>query len=190
MIKTAIVGNIASGKSAAENILIELGYKVLDTDKVCHRLLGELAEVKEYFKDFDVFENGEISRVKLGKLVFYNANLKEKLENILYPSLRLEIQNFFTKNQKESLLFVAIPLLFEAGMVDLFDKVVFIYCNDEIRLKRLITRNGYSKEYAQTRIDAQISQDEKIVKSDYVIYNETTLENFENNIKQIVGQIR
>ena len=55
MIKAALVGNIASGKSAAENILLKLGYKVLDTDKVCHKLLYELDEIAVVFRDFDVF---------------------------------------------------------------------------------------------------------------------------------------
>ena len=88
MIKAALVGNIASGKSVAENILLKLGYKVLDTDKVCHKLLYELDEIAVVFRNFDVFENGRISREKLGKLVFDIPDLKQKLENILYPHLR------------------------------------------------------------------------------------------------------
>ena len=60
-------------------------------------------------------------------------------------------------------------------MEDLFDKIFFIYCNDEIRLNRLIARNGYTKEYAKIRMDSQVSQDEKILKADFVVYNESTL---------------
>lgn len=194
MIKAALVGNIASGKSAAEKILNKFGYKVLDTDKVCHNLLDELGEIAEeflfYFKDFDVFENEKISREKLGKLVFDNPDLKEKLENILYPHLKIKIKEFFTQNKNEDLVFVAIPLLFEAGMEDLFDKIFFVYCKDEIRLERLIKRNGYSKEYAKVRMNSQMSQEVKIVKSDYIIYNESTLDNLENNIRRAVAQIR
>lgn len=194
MIKAALVGNIASGKSAAEKILNKFGYKVLDTDKVCHNLLDELGEIAEeflfYFKDFDVFENEKISREKLGKLVFDNPDLKEKLENILYPHLKIKIKEFFTQNKNEDLVFVAIPLLFEAGMEDLFDKIFFVYCKDEIRLERLIKRNGYSKEYAKVRMNSQMSQEVKIVKSDYIIYNESTLDDLENNIRRAVAQIR
>lgn len=190
MIKAALVGNIASGKSVAENILLKLGYKVLDTDKVCHKLLYELDEIAVVFRNFDVFENGRISREKLGKLVFDIPDLKQKLENILYPHLRIKIEEFFVQNSNENMAFVAIPLLFEAGMEDLFDKVFFIYCNDEIRLNRLIARNGYTKEYAKIRMDSQTSQDEKILKADFIIYNESTLEELENNIRLVIGQIR
>lgn len=190
MIKVALVGNIASGKSATEKILNNFGYKVLDTDKVCHNLLDELGEITEDFKGFDVFENEKISREKLGKLVFGNPNLKEKLENILYPHLKIKIKEFFTQNKNEDLVFVAIPLLFEAGMEDLFDKIFFVYCKDEIRLERLIKRNGYTKEYAKVRMDSQIPQDKKVLKSDYIIYNESTLDDLENNIRRAVAQIR
>ena len=80
MIKFAITGNIASGKTSVEEILSEHNYPVFDTDKVCHKLLFELDEIKNEFKNFDVFDaNGEITREKLGHLVFGNEKLKQKL---------------------------------------------------------------------------------------------------------------
>ena len=173
MIKYAIVGNIASGKSEAENILTDMGYKVLDTDKVAHKLLHT---VNEDFKDYDVFENGEIAREKLGKLIFSNTDLKSKLEKKLHPLIREEIKLFFKNNSSEASAFVSIPLLFEANMTDLFDKIIFIFANDNIRLERLIKRNNYSKEYALIRMNSQMKQEEKIKKSDIIIYNNTTIE--------------
>ena len=188
MLKVALVGNIASGKSAVEAILKKNGYSVLDTDKVCHNLLAELPQVAEEFGEYDVFEDGKLSREKLGTLVFNNPTLRKKLENILYPSLRVKINEFFETS--EGIAFVAIPLLFEAEMTDLFDKILFIYTNDKIRLERLIKRNNYTKEYAKLRMAAQMSQDEKVKKSDVVIYNNSTLEALEQNVKISIEQIR
>ena len=188
MLKVALVGNIASGKSTVEKALQTSGYVVLDTDKVCHELLT-CDEVSKEFSSFDVFENGIISREKLGKLVFANVELKKRLEDILYPMVRLRIAEFFEQYNAESLVFVAIPLLFEAGMVDLFDKIVFVYCDDEIRLKRLIARNNYTEEYAKTRMDSQQSQDEKIKKSDYVIYNNSTIEALDRCVDSVVNEL-
>lgn len=188
MLKVALVGNIASGKSTVEKALQTSGYVVLDTDKVCHELLT-CDEVSKEFSSFDVFENGIISREKLGKLVFANVELKKRLEDILYPMVRLRIAEFFEQYNAESLVFVAIPLLFEAGMVDLFDKIVFVYCDDDIRLKRLTARNNYTEEYAKIRMDAQQSQDEKIKKSDYVIYNNSTIEALDRCVDSVVNEL-
>lgn len=187
MIKVAIVGNIASGKSTAEIIIREKGFPVLDTDKVCHELLIKSDEIKNRFRDYDVFNNGVISREKLGNLVFLNAVLKKDLENILYPHVKIEISKFFEKNIDSKYAFVSAPQLYEAGMEDLFDKVLFVYCDDEIRLKRLIKRNGYSEDYAKIRMSSQISQDEKLKKADWVIYNNSTTEDMEAAITNLIG---
>ena len=79
MIKYAIVGNIASGKSEMERVLDKLGYVVLDTDLMAHDILIDRPDVAKAFADYDVFEYGRLSREKLGKLVFSDKDLKIKL---------------------------------------------------------------------------------------------------------------
>lgn len=191
MIKVALVGNIASGKSTVEEILQQSDYLVLDTDRVCHKLLENNSEIIEAFSSYDILDdNQNISREKLGKIVFSNPTLKTKLESILHPQIRKEIINFFDENKSQKIVFVAIPLLFEANMQDLFDKILFVYTNDEIRLERLIARNHYTKEYAQIRLNSQLSQDEKIKKSDYVIYNNSTKDELKEEVIKVLEQIR
>lgn len=189
MIKVALAGNIASGKSTVQEILESLGYKVLDTDEVSHKLLTvKNKPLYSAFKDFDVFENGEFSRKKAGDLVFNNTDMKAKLENILYPQIKDEINKFFENNDDE-LLFVGIPLVFEANMTKIFDRIVFIYTDDKIRLKRLIQRNEYTEDYAKLRMSSQISQDEKLEKSDYIIYNNGTKDELRKQVINLLPQI-
>lgn len=185
-IKYAITGNIASGKSAAENIIKSLGYKVLDTDELAHNILNTSCEIARAFSDYDVFENGVISRKKLGKLVFRDKELKEKLEDIIHPQIKLKVNSFFKENSDKGKLFVSIPLLFEANMQDMFDKIILIYTNDNIRLKRLIERDNYSIEYAKIRMNSQQSQDEKLKLCDYVVYNNSSLENLKSEISKLI----
>ena len=186
MIKYAIVGNIASGKSAVENILLKAGETVADADKFSHELLDNNNDIINAFKDYDICENGKISRDKLGKLVFSDRKLKSLLESILHPQIKEKIKEFFDKNQDKERVFVSVPLLFEVGIENMFDKIIFIYCDDKIRLERLLKRENYTKEYAKARMKSQKNQDGKVKYSDIVIYNNSTLEELERLVKKLI----
>lgn len=190
MQKIAITGNIASGKSEVEKILKEKSFKVLDTDDVAHNLLNDKSVKKQLisiFERFDIIENCSISRQKLGKVVFKYANLRKKLENVLHPLIKDEIEKFFRSLEKnEKLAFVSIPLLFEANFEYMFDKIILVYADDKIRQERLIKRNNLPESYAKNRLKIQLSQDEKINLSDFVIYNNGTIEFLRKNTEEIL----
>lgn len=190
MLKIAITGNIASGKSEMQKILEEKGYKVLDTDKVGHEILKTSQELKTLFSSYDVFDTkGNILREKLGTLVFSNLELKSELEGISHPLIKNRIINFFNENKSEKVCFVAIPLLFEANMQDMFDKIILVYADDNIRINRLMKRNSYSKETAQIRINSQQSQEEKKNHCDYVIFNNLTVKELACSVNKLVNNL-
>ncbi len=187
MLKFAIVGNIASGKSTAENFLIEKGFKVFDTDKLSHKILEEFSnKIIEEFQEFDILEENKISRKKLGNLVFQNKDLKTKLENIIYPKLKERLLNIFEENKEDKFIFISIPLLFEVNWQDLFDKILFIQTNNDIRLQRLMKRNSFTKKEALERISAQIPQENKIKKSDFIICNNGTRKELQNQLESFI----
>lgn len=194
MIKVGITGNIACGKSASEQILLDLGYKVIDADRVNHLLLSEnkdvINEVKHLFSDEDIVdENGNLSREKIGKIVFSDKEKLKALEVILHKKINEEIEKFINENSNEEIIFISMPLLFETNQEQKFDKIIFISANEDIRLERLILRNKYTKEYAKIRIQSQDSEEEKIKKSDYVIYNNSDFESLKKQIEIIIKQI-
>ena len=168
MLKAAITGNIASGKSQVEKIISEK-YPVYDADKIVHKILENLKD----FYGYDVFTDGKIDRKKLGELVFSNPDLKKKLEEIIHPQVKQEILKIF--EQDLPVVFISIPLLFETGFDSLFDKVIFVSADSNIRLERLMKRNNFTKEEALRRIQSQGAEEEKIQKSDFVICNNSTL---------------
>ncbi len=190
MISFAIVGNIASGKSTVENILQEKGYKVFDTDIIAHEVLNDFAEeIINQFDGHDILENGKVSREKLGKIVFNDKKLKEKLEYIVHPEIKNRIKSIFEKNKNEKYVFVSIPLLFEIGWGNLFDKILFIKTEDDIRLKRLMQRNKFTQEEALSRIKSQLPQEKKAKKADFVIENNSSIDVLQKYIERFIIQL-
>ena len=176
MIKVGLTGNIASGKSCVENFLVQMGYKVYDADSASHKILEESLIIKQIF--------GTNKREELAKTVFSDKNKLKKLEDIIHPLIRQEIISFFDKNCHEKIVFASVPLLFEAGFEDLFDKIIFVFAPDEMRLNRLMERNSYTKDYALLRMNSQMPQEEKLKRSDFVINNDKSLDELKNAVKE------
>ena len=183
-IKIAITGNIASGKTEVQKIL-EKDFLVFDTDLIAHKKLEELTS----FEGLDVFTNGKIDRKKLGNIVFSNAELKQKLENIIHPKVKEEVLKIFEENKDKDVIIVAVPLLYETDFYQLFDKVLLVVADDDIRLSRLMTRNNLSKEDALIRMNAQISQEEKIAKSNFVIKNNASKKELEEQVLVFIRKL-
>lgn len=187
MTKIAIVGNIAAGKSCVEEVLKQKGFDVYDTDKFSHEILQTSNDIKNVFKNYDILDSsGNVCRKKLGNLVFENPKLKTKLENIIHPKIKQIIENIKSNN----IVFISVPLLFEAGMEDLFDYILFVSAEENVRLQRLMNRNKLNEKEALVRIRAQKDENEKICKSDYIIYNngskELLIQEIENFLKKIL----
>lgn len=184
MLKIAITGNIAAGKTQVEKILANQ-FKVFDTDKIAHEKLNDLKE----FYGYDVFTNGIVDRKKLGELVFNNPELKIKLENIIHPLIKKEVLKIFEENSNDDVIFVSVPLLFETDFYKLFDKILFVAANENIRLERLQKRNNLSSSEALLRIRAQMSQEEKIKRADFIIENNSTPEDLEKKVLIFIREL-
>ncbi len=182
MLKIALVGNIASGKTTVENILKNNGFAVYDTDKMAHEILDKSELAKKEFPSSVI--NGKIDRKILAGIVFNNPDKLKLLESIIHPEVKKEILKISDK-----VAFVSIPQLFEANMQSLFDKIIFISASEETRLKRLMSRNNLSLEDAVKRINAQMDEAEKIKKSDFVIYNNGTQKELETQVLSILSNI-
>lgn len=193
MIKLSITGNIASGKSLIESLLREQGIITIDTDEIVHNILSQDIEIIEKVNnlfDIDVKDNeGKIDRKKVGDIVFNDKNKLEKLEKILHPEVKKAVDKFFQKNKNKRIVAVSVPQLYETGWEVYFDYVLLVVADDKTRLERLLKRNNFTEEAAQKRLAAQISQEEKAKKADFVINNSEDIENTRLQLKSILEKI-
>ena len=187
-----ITGSIACGKSLVSNYLQEKGYTIIDADKIGHMALENDEVKKQLVNKFgkSILKDNEVNRVTLGKLVFENnENLKE-LNNIIHPQIRKNISEQIQMHKNEKLVFVDVPLLFEAKFDDLVEKIIVISLDEKIQLERLMNRNSLSKEEALQRIKSQIPVREKEKLGDYVVDNSFTQENTYNQVDRILEKLK
>ena len=172
--KIGITGSIACGKSTVSKYLILKGYNVYDADKIsydltqkpniCYKLI--LEKVGSEFPESIIDESGNINRKELGRVIFNNKDKKELLESIIHPYVIKEIESV-----NDDVCFFEVPLLFEANLEYLFDKVVVVSTSKEKQIERLMKRNNISYEDCIIRINNQIDIKIKEEKADYVLYN-------------------
>lgn len=193
MIKIAITGNIAAGKTVVEKFLRDMNYPVIDTDKIVHLLFKNSQDlniqIRESFAGYDIYTDDLIDRKKLAKVVFSDKKLLKRLEENTHPYIIDEVLKFFEKNETENFCFVSVPLLYEVNWTYLFDKVIMVAASDEIRMQRLMYRRNLTEEEALKRMNAQIPQEEKIKFADFVIYNNTNYVDLSRQINHILFKL-
>ena len=187
-----ITGSIACGKSTVSDYLITKGYTIIDADKLGHVALTSddvKRKLAEKFGD-EILENNEISREKLGKLVFGNDDNLKILNSIIHPKIKELILKLQEEHKDEDLVFLDIALLYEANFVDLVEKVVVVYVDEDVQLERLMMRNSLPKEEAIKRVESQMSPREKASLGDFVINNSYSKEDTFQQIDEILEKLK
>ena len=187
-----ITGSIACGKSTVSDYLIDKGYTIIDADKLGHVALTSddvKRKLAEKFGD-EILENNEISREKLGKLVFGNDDNLKILNSIIHPKIKELILKLQEEHKDEDLVFLDIALLYEANFVDLVEKVVVVYVDEDVQLERLMMRNSLPKEEAVKRIESQMSPWEKASLGDFVINNSYSKKDTFQQIDEILEKLK
>ncbi|MFM1524347.1 MULTISPECIES: dephospho-CoA kinase [Helcococcus] len=173
-----ITGSIATGKSTVSNILKNKGYTVLDLDKIAHELMkkGEknYINILSYFGDEILDEDGEIDRKKLGNIVFNDEKKLKKLNNLTHPNIFYTILGKIN-SLEEKIIFIDNPLLVEliisGDSYINYDEIWLVYIPKIFQIERLKYRDKLNDEDATKKINSQISIDDKVKYSDFIIDN-------------------
>ncbi len=181
-----LTGGSGSGKSTVANLLQEAGWTVIDCDKLGHEILlpGGSAEqeIKEHFGE-KVMEMGKISRKKLGELVFSEPRELECLNKITHKHIREEIVRSIEGKDK---VVIDGALLFESKMDDLCDRMIVVTCLKEERIRRIVERDGISREMAEKRISSQTDENVLTKRADVVIINDGDSELLREQVDKIL----
>lgn len=194
MLKVGLTGSIAVGKSFVSNVFRESGVDVLDADLTAREVVAPgtpgLDAIREEFGDSVITANGGLDRAKLGELVFTDEEKRAKLNAIVHPLVIAEQDEWLKEKEREmpgGIAMIDAALMIESGGSDRFDKIIVVWCREEIQLKRLMERNGLSEEDAKRRITTQMSQEEKKGYGDFLI---DTSEGFESTREQVIEVLR
>lgn len=176
-----LTGGPGMGKSAAADWLARKGVPVVDTDTIAREVVGKgepgLKAVVDEFGPGVIAENGELNRAALADAVFSGPEARARLEAILHPLIRQRWLNV-AKQWRETDVssgVVVIPLLFETGAEQEFERVICIACAPRLQSARLHQR-GWNAEQVSGRLSAQWPIEKKMDRSHYVIWNDSTVE--------------
>jgi dephospho-CoA kinase len=195
MLKIALTGGIATGKSHALEMFRRRGVPCLDADALAHGVEAAGTEATQAiaarFGHGVLTEDGAVDRSKLGPIVFADAAARRELEEIVHPAVYRAITaglRAFELTGTPRLAVVDIPLLFETGRASEFDAVVATVCPVAMQVDRLVSR-GMNEGEARQRLAAQLSAAEKAKRANYTIDTSGTFEDTDAQVQRVLAAL-
>ena len=196
MLRIGLTGGLATGKSHVRVRVATIGLPTIDADTIAREVVrpGEPAwrDIRQRFSN-DIWKtDGSLNRAALASIIFSDEAARKDLEDILHPRVYSVIRNWLNELAQARIHRAAvaeIPLLYETGHDDDFDKVIVVACEAKTQLQRVMARDGLSKEDAQQRIAIQLPTAQKAAKADIVISTDGTLEETDAQIDRFVQEL-
>lgn len=186
-----LTGGIGMGKSTAAHSFRQRGAEVVDTDELARHLVEPdqpaLAEIQAVFGKSIIAPDGQLRRGELAQIVFSDPAARKKLEGILHPRIRESwlSQLEMWRRENRHLAVVVIPLLFETGAQEDFEKIVCVACSAANQRERLSQR-GWSPVEIKQRLAAQWPIEEKIARADFVVWTDGSVESQMEQIERLI----
>ncbi|MEX1200435.1 MAG: dephospho-CoA kinase [Methylophaga sp.] len=184
-----LTGGIASGKSTVCNIFAELGAAIIDADgiakQVCQPGMPAYQQIVTHFGKDLLLETGDLDRAALRQIIFQDVDAKKALEAIVHPQVRLALTAQLKQSQA-AVTIVAVPLLIEAEMQDMFDRILLVTANHNTQLTRLLARETISESLAEQMISAQIDDQQRLHYADDIIDNNGVVEKLTGQIEKLM----
>ena len=191
-----LTGGIGAGKSTAEAFCENKGIVTADADRWAHEILKYnntvIQEIINYFNRFHnvntLLDSGELDRTLIASIAFKNKKTIKFLEQLIHPIVKQKAAEWIKKQRdnKVPLAVLIVPLLLESNLSKNVDVVVVIASGQETRINRLKEHRKWTDEQISSRIENQMSEEERIEQADYTVENNKSIEEFKNNFYSVL----
>lgn len=178
MLKIGITGGIGSGKSIVCNIFRQLAVPVYDSDREAKLLMADpliLQQVKKIFGENVFDERGKLDNKKLAEIVFKNKEHLDKLNAIVHPVVREHFVEWLKKHSNSAYILNESAIVFEHDLHKKLDAVIVVLAPENIRISRVMKRDGVSEKDVLQRMKNQITDEERKQKANYFIINDESV---------------
>jgi dephospho-CoA kinase len=175
MIKVGITGGIGSGKSMICKVFSKLGVPVYTADDAAKFLMDHNAEIKRDLISIfgeDIYTGEKLDRTRLAGLIFDDPGLLASVNKIVHPRVGRDFEQWCKSYNHLPFVIQESAILFESHAFHLFDYVILVTAPQEIRLQRVVNRQGMSREKILGIMNNQLPEEEKIVRSNFVLKND------------------
>lgn len=175
MIKLGVTGGIGSGKSVVCEVLRLHDIPVYDADLEAKSLNDTSPVIREKLIEAfgaELYKNDKLDRKKLAQLIFNDEKNLHRVNSIIHPELAKHFEKWTDGRMEHSIVAIDAAVLFEAGFQQFVDKTITVFSPIETRIERVVKRDNLTREHILSRINSQMSDEEKIKLSDFVIIND------------------
>ena len=196
MLRVGLTGGIGTGKSTASNFFKKLGAFVFDADTEAKSLLSTNDVVQhELISEFgtDIINpSGEIDKKKLARVAFQDVDHQRRLNSVVHPYIYDLIDNSYEKalsDGKHNVFIIDAAMIYESGYDIHLDYVIVITAQLKYRMERSLAQNTLTREEILKRMEFQWTEEEKVNMADFVIHNDGTEKELNNNIKSLMKKL-
>jgi len=175
MIVVGLTGGIGSGKSTVSGLLTVMGIPVYIADTESKRLTESSPVIREKLTErfgTDLYTGEKLNKTLLAALIFENKSDRDYVNSVIHPVVRTDFEQWKAQRSRFPVLVIETAILFETGLVHSVDVSITVAAPEDLRIRRIELREGWSRASIISRIRSQLPEEEKIRHSDYVIYND------------------
>jgi len=192
MICVAITGGIGSGKSYVSAMLEERGIPVYNADAESKRLTLSNEEIRIKLIALlgeEVYDNGKLNKPMLASYLFASAENAARINEIIHPVVKEDFKRWLVNHADEEITALESAILYEAGFEDAVDSVLVVFAPRKLRLERAVNRDKATREQIESRMDAQMDEEEKCRRADFIVYNDGTL-SLDEQLTSVINQLK